>query len=178
MARLVRWLTDLAFWGESATDPVASFLRRGLVPLGAPLLPVILRRRRLVAHGVRLLSQLRLGYRGGPLAVEGTPARRDPPRAGGRLPDATVTVDGGPVRLHELTAQPGVHVLLDRDASPPPVGIAGPHVHVHRLDSIPGRGVRVVRPDGYIGYRAGAFDRVQVSAWLDRIGATREATRV
>jgi hypothetical protein len=69
-------------------------------------------------------------------------------------------------------------VLLDGDVPEPPIGLAGPHVHVHRIGSTPGRGVRVVRPDGYIGYRAGAFDRARVSVWLDRIGATREATRV
>lgn len=60
------------------------------------------------------MSQLLVGYPGSPLSCEGAPRLRRGPRAGARLPDATVTSDGRRVRLHELLARPGVHVLLGK----------------------------------------------------------------
>jgi hypothetical protein len=65
---------------------------------------------------------------------------------------------GSTVRTRSGTAWPGVHMLLDRDAPEPAAGLAGPHVHVHRITSTPGRGVRLVRPDDYVGYRTGTVD--------------------
>jgi 2-polyprenyl-6-methoxyphenol hydroxylase-like FAD-dependent oxidoreductase len=173
VARQVMALTHLAFWGEAATDPVASFLRATVAPLAAPLVPLVLSRRRLVAEAVRLLSQLRVGYRASRLSVEGKPALPGRPRAGDRLPDRVVTCDGRQVRLHELLARPGVHVLLHRDARPP--GATGPLVRVHRLTSTPGPGLVAVRPDGYVGFRSGASGDAQLGRWLTRIGATGHA---
>jgi hypothetical protein len=46
----------------------------------------------------------------------GDPRSTRRPRAGDWLPDETVVCDGRTVRLHALTAQPGIHVLLSRDA--------------------------------------------------------------
>jgi hypothetical protein len=128
-------------------------------------------RRRLVAEAVRLLSQLTVGYRGSPLSVEGTPRRRGGPRAGYRLPDQLVSVAGRSIRLHELLARPGVHILLDRDADPIAALPLGPFVTVYRLTSASGRGLTAVRPDGYIGFRCQATGTRQLAAWLDRIGA-------
>ena len=96
-------LTHLIFWGESSTDAVASFLRGTLAPLLAPALPWVLRRRRLVAEGVRVLGQLQAGYRRSPLSENGDPPRPGRLRAGDRLPDATVTCDGRETRLHEVS---------------------------------------------------------------------------
>jgi hypothetical protein len=172
VARQVLALTHLAFWAESATDPVASFLRGALAPLGAPAVPVILGRRRLVAHGVRVLSQLRIGYRDSSISVEDTPPPRGEPRAGDRLPDATVTSGGRQVRLHELTARPGVHILLRRDAQEPAPGAHGPRVHIHRLTDTPGPGLLAIRPDGYVGLRSDTGNDAQLVGWLNRIGAT------
>jgi hypothetical protein len=73
VARQVLAMTHLAFWGEAATGRLPSLLRGRLAPLAAPLVPVVLGRRRLVAEGIRLLSQLRVSYRGSALSVEGTP---------------------------------------------------------------------------------------------------------
>jgi 2-polyprenyl-6-methoxyphenol hydroxylase-like FAD-dependent oxidoreductase len=172
VARQVLILTHLAFWAESSTDPVASFLRGALAPLGAPAVPLVLGRRRLVAQGVRVLSQLRVNYRGSPISVNGSPPRRGEPRAGDRLPDATVTSSGRQVRLHELTAGPGVHILLQRDAPEPAPEAHGPHVHIHRLAGTPGSGLLVVRPDGYIGLRSDPAGTDWLDGWLRRIGAT------
>ncbi len=65
-----------------------------------------------------MVSQMRAAYRDSPLSTDGRPRLSSGPRAGQRLPDATVAVGGHRVRLHALLARPGVHVLLHRDAGP------------------------------------------------------------
>jgi 2-polyprenyl-6-methoxyphenol hydroxylase-like FAD-dependent oxidoreductase len=173
VARRLLMLTHLAFWGEASTSRIPSLLRGTLAPLAAPLAPAVLGRRRLVAEGIRMLSQLRVSYRGSPLSVEGTPRRRGRIRAGDRLPDATVRSAGRTVRLHDMLARPGVHVLLDRAADRLEALPLGPLVNVHRLTSAPGRGLVAVRPDGYIGLRCQTAEADQLIAWLARIGAAR-----
>jgi len=171
VARQILAMTHLAFWGEASTGRLPSLLRGRLAPLAAPVLPTIMGRRRLIAAGIRLVSQLGVSYRGSPLSVEGTPRRRSGPRAGDRLPDQTVRCAGRTTRLHELLARPGVHVLLDRDADRPGILPPGLPIHVHRLTSVPGRGLVAVRPDGYIGFRSQIAETSQLSTWLARIGA-------
>jgi 2-polyprenyl-6-methoxyphenol hydroxylase-like FAD-dependent oxidoreductase len=172
-AREVLGMTHLAFWAEAGTGRVPSLLRARGVPLAAPLIPVLMRRRRLVATAMRVMSQLGLDYRGSPLSVSaGGPGGG--PRAGDRLPDGTVGCAGRSIRLHELLARPGVHVLLERDAEldgPPP---DGPFVHTHRLASAPGRGLMTVRPDGYVGLRSPVADAGQLGDWL-RLAGVRPA---
>lgn len=177
VAREVLGMTHLVFWGEAGTGRLPALLRGTLAPLAAPLIPALMRRRGLVAEGIRVLSQLRVSYRGSPLSVEGSPRPSDGPRAGDRLPDKTVDSAGRSIRLHELLARPGVHVLLDRDADEPGTLSLGPLVHVHRLSSAPGRGVTVVRPDGYIGFRCQTADAAQLGAWLRLIRAADGSVR-
>jgi hypothetical protein len=172
VARQILAMTHLAFWGEASTGRLPSLLRGGLVPLAAPIVPALMARRRLVAAGIRILSQLRVSYRGSPLSVEGTPRPRSGPRAGDRLPDNTVSSAGRSIRLHELLARPGVHVLLDRDAERLDTLPLGPLVHVHRLTSASGSGLMTVRPDGYIGLRCRIAEANQ-PAWLARVRAGR-----
>jgi hypothetical protein len=117
VARQMIAVTHLVFWAEAATGPVPSSLRAALARFGGPAAPVLMRRRRPVAEAVRLLSQLRVAYPASPLSVEGTPRLPGRPRAGHRLPDTTVTAGQRQVRLHELLARPGVHVLVHREAS-------------------------------------------------------------
>lgn len=171
IAHQVLALTHLLFWAEASTGQVPSFLRGAVAPRVAPMLPWLLRRRWLVAAGVRALAQFSVDYRGSRISVEGAPARRGLPRAGDRLPDAEVTCDGRTTRLHALLARPGVHVLLDRDAAAPGSGATGRLVHVHRLTSSPGAGVVAVRPDGHIGYRSSGHDPSGLAAWLRLVGA-------
>ena len=165
VARRVLAATRALFWIEAGTDPVARFLRSGLGPVVAPLVPVLLGRDRAVVWSVRWLSQLRIGYR------TGAPVRRTGRRLrpGRRLPDRTL--GDGTRRLHDLTAAPGVHVLFERDA--PSLGAApwGTWVHVHRLGDEPGTGVTIVRPDGHIGYRSDTVDARRITVWLQSIGA-------
>jgi 2-polyprenyl-6-methoxyphenol hydroxylase-like FAD-dependent oxidoreductase len=169
-ARQVLALTHLAFWAEAGTGPVPSTLRAGLAPHAAPLVSAVGGRPRLVAMGIRLLSQLELSYRHSPLSVEGTPRRQGGPRAGDRLPDQLVRSGGRSIRLHDLLARPGVHVLLDRNAEQPGAEL-GRFVDIHRLSSVSGRGLIAVRPDGYIGFRSRTVEVSQLTAWLARLRA-------
>lgn len=171
VARQVLALTHRVFFAEAATHPAPAFLRGTLVPALAPALPLLLRQRVLLAQVVRVLSQMWVRYRRGPLSVEGSPAGGAAPRAGDRLPDREVPRDGTTVRLHDLTARPGIHLLLDRDADRPDDTVLGPWVTVHRLPDRPGRGLRAVRPDGHLGFRCGVVDPAQLAAWLDLVGA-------
>jgi hypothetical protein len=86
-------------------------------------------------------------------------------------PDRLVRAGGRSVRLHELLGRPGVHVLLDRDAGRLENLAPGRFVTVHRLTSVPGRGVTVVRPDGYIGFRSRTGETGQLAAWLALVSA-------
>jgi 2-polyprenyl-6-methoxyphenol hydroxylase-like FAD-dependent oxidoreductase len=173
VARQVLALTHLAFWGEASTGRLPSLLRSKLVPLASPLVPAVLGRRRLVAAGIRSLSQLRVSYRGSPLSVEGRRRSRGGPRAGDRMPDMTVCSAGRWIRLHELLARPGVHVLLDRNADRLDTVPLDPLIHIHHLTSSPGRGLTAVRPDGYIGLRSPTVEASQLNAWLTRVRAGR-----
>jgi 2-polyprenyl-6-methoxyphenol hydroxylase-like FAD-dependent oxidoreductase len=173
MVRRVLWLTHLVFWAEASTAPLPSLLRAVAASLGASAASSLLSRRWLVGQTLGVVSQLRAGYRRSPLSVDGEPRPAAAPRAGQRLPDATVTVDGQPARLHSLLARPGVHILLDRDAAPIDRLEFGRQVTVHRLTSTPGTGVRAVRPDGYVGFTCRTADVTQLAAWLAGIGASQ-----
>jgi FAD binding domain-containing protein/aromatic ring hydroxylase-like protein len=173
VARQVLGMTHLVFWGEVASGPIPVLLRGKLAPLAAPAIPMLMRRRHLVAEGVRVLSQLRVSYRGSPLSVEGTPQPSRGPRAGDRLPDETVTCAERRTRLHDLLARPGVHVLLDRDADLPGTLPLGPLVHTHRITSNPGGGLLTIRPDGHVGLRCQRAEPDQLTAWLNLIRAPR-----
>ena len=164
-------LTHTAFWAEASTGRIPSWLRAVAAPRAAPAVPALQARRRLVAEGNPLVSHLRVNYRRSPLSVEGTPRLRGAPRPGDRLPDANVSVGGPPQRLHGLLTRPGVHLLLQRDADPPPEAVLGPHVTVLRLTNSPGRGLIAVRPDGHVGFRCGTADAAGLSGWLSLICA-------
>ena len=150
VARRVRALTDALFWAESARGPIPSLLRGTVGPVAAPVLPWLLSRRRILAAGFRLLSRLDAGYGGVP-GLE--PCRRHL-RVGARLPDASVVCEGRAVRLHELTAQPGFHVLAGPGPRLDEPGLAA-RVDVHRLARTPGRYLLGLRPDGYLGFCGG-----------------------
>jgi 2-polyprenyl-6-methoxyphenol hydroxylase-like FAD-dependent oxidoreductase len=171
VARQLLALTNLAFWAEAGLGPIPSAFRARLAPLAVPLVPMLIRGRP-AASGIRLLSQLNASYRGSPLSVEGTPRRPGDSRAGDRLPDRLVRADGRSIRLHELLARPGVHILLDRDADQLDNLPPGRFVTVHRLTSAPGHGVTVVRPDGYIGFRSRTVEAGQLAAWLALVSAS------
>jgi 2-polyprenyl-6-methoxyphenol hydroxylase-like FAD-dependent oxidoreductase len=170
VAREVLALTHLVFFAEASTNPLAALLRGSLVPWAAPAVPVVLRSRLPMAAAVRVLSQQWVRYRGSPLSVDG--ARGGPgPRPGDRLPDSDVTCGAEPQRVHDLTASPGVHVLLERDAAPPEGLAPRAPVSVHRVGSWFGRGLLAVRPDGHVGFRTADAADGGLGRWLDLVGA-------
>jgi 2-polyprenyl-6-methoxyphenol hydroxylase-like FAD-dependent oxidoreductase len=160
-------LTHAVFLAEASTHPLPAFVRGSLVPWTAPLIPALVGNPRLMAVVLAVLSPRWVRYRGSPLSAADGRAGRGP-RPGDRLPDQDVWCEGRPVRLHELTATPGVHLLLDREAADRP---AGPSVTIHHIDSWPGRGVLAVRPDGHVGYRSGDAGAPGLEAWLRLVGA-------
>jgi 2-polyprenyl-6-methoxyphenol hydroxylase-like FAD-dependent oxidoreductase len=170
VARQVLALTHVVFFAEASTSPLPAFLRAGLMPLVAPAIPYILKQTWLTAKVVRLLSQGWVNYRHSVLSVEG---RRGGcgPRPGDRLPDGDVMCDAEWVRVHDLTARPGVNILLERDNGTLDRILLGPHVTVHRISSWPGHGLVAVRPDGYVGFRCSEGDPVKLGAWLNLAGA-------
>ncbi|WP_232498986.1 FAD-dependent monooxygenase [Agromyces humatus] len=173
-ARRVLALTHAIFFAEASPNPAARLLRGGLLPFAAPVMPALLRRKRLTAIAVRLLAQPYVHYGQSGISRDGAPRNHRWPRPGHRLADAAVTTDGRVGRLHELTAAPGIHVLLERDArwDPDLLGTRQPRalVHIHRIVSHPGRGVVAVRPDGHVGFRCGEADG-QLGDWLRLVGA-------
>ncbi|WP_406272484.1 FAD-dependent monooxygenase [Streptomyces sp. NBC_00191] len=90
--------------------------------------------------------QLGLGYRGGPLASGSAGALE----AGDRAPDGPLP---GGRRLFDLFRGPHFTLLaVDTDAELPL--LEGELVHVHRIEAYEpyGKGLFLVRPDGYIGW--------------------------
>ncbi|MDD7939091.1 FAD-dependent monooxygenase [Actinomycetospora lutea] len=168
VARASIALTDLVFWAESSPTDVAGLLRGVVAPLAAPLAPALLRRPALTAPALRLLAGLWVNHRHSAVSRDDLPRHRGL-RPGDRVPDVTVVADDGPVRLHDLTARPGLHVLLARNAAAVPPSTVGPGVRVHRLWDRPGTTAVAVRPDGYLGYRG--TDPARLRAWLEDMGA-------
>ena len=164
-------LTHLLFWAESGMGPVPSFGRGVLAPLASPALPILMRQRRILAAGLRLLSQLSVRYSRSPLSVEGVGGGPRALRAGGRLPDGVVHCQGHRKRIHEVIARPGIHVLLQRDAPDLDRWDLGALVYVHRIMNWRGNGVIAVRPDGYIGFRSGVVDGNRLKEWLTLVAA-------
>ncbi|MTD54584.1 FAD-dependent monooxygenase [Amycolatopsis pithecellobii] len=170
VARQVLALTHLVFFAEASTHPLPALVRGTLVPLLAPALPPLLNEPHLMAQVVRFLSQSWVRYRHSTLSTAGRPGGPGP-RPGDRLPDAEVECDGRTARLHDLTARPGVQLLLERGSLVLDDAPLGRHVTVHRVSSWTGHGLVAVRPDGYVGFRCGASDIRRLTSWLDVIAA-------
>jgi 2-polyprenyl-6-methoxyphenol hydroxylase-like FAD-dependent oxidoreductase len=176
VARRTRQLTDLAFLLEAADHAPLHWLRQHATPLVLP----IARGRSIPRGAFRLLGGLLTRYRGSPIVEPGRPRLRRGPRPGDRLPDGRIVHDGEPGWLHELLREPAHHLLLcgrqdgfDRTSVDDFGHDASIPVRILRLGPVPGGGVLVdpdggllrrlgvrdtavylVRPDGYIAYRA------------------------
>ena len=183
--RAVLRLTHALYWVEGSLHPLAQLGRAVLVPLTAPLLPWASRQPRLTTAVMRTLAQFRLHYRRSPLSMR-LPASPEPVRGGlarrglrpgSRVADTLVRCAGRRVRLHELLATPGVHILLQADARPVPERMLGPRVHAYRLDDRPGTGMLVVRPDGYVALRGPVLDEEHLAAWLHLVGLPTDRPR-
>ncbi len=190
VADAVLRMTNRAFRVATSSDPVVRYLRPR-VP--AVVVPVVARVGTLRRAGFRTISQLSIRYRRSPLSVEGRPRLRRGPRAGDRLPDGPVTVDGTRSTLHGRLSPTQFALLLcgpadswtDHDP-----GVEWPQVQCVRLSASARPGVSadptglalgrlglgeddvahyLVRPDGYVGYRAGGTDLDGLRRYLESL---------
>ena len=191
IGRMVLRFTDRAFTIATSTKPIVRFAR---TRLGPAVIPLALKARTARAYAFRTVAQLDIRYRHSPLSLDGPNPPRKGPKAGDRLPDASVVHDGQPSRLHRAAA--GWHLLLcgPPDAWPArtmtQLGERNPSlVTVHHL-TVPntpgalhdpdGQALRrlgltarhtaqyLVRPDGHVGFRAGGTDATELAHYLGR----------
>ena len=198
VGREVLRFTDRIFRIATSSAAPARFARGRVAPM---LVPLALRLAFARSKGLRLVTELDIRYRSSALSVDALDAPRHGPRAGDRVPDAPVVLDGRPMTLHDVLGTPGFHLILcgpsgawPSDAVSALSGRIRDGVAIHELsgDARPGvlydadgtAGTRLgargremhllVRPDGYVTYRGGA-NLSGVGAWLSQYGLRREA---
>jgi 2-polyprenyl-6-methoxyphenol hydroxylase-like FAD-dependent oxidoreductase len=192
IGRFVLRMTDRAATIATSQSRLLRVLREQLVPRLAPL---VLRSSRARAYGFRTLAQLRIHYRQSPAVEEGEPPLSGGPKAGDRLPDARVALDGRASWLQDAVAAPSFCLLLcgaaDAWDATRLAALGERHgglVAVHKLAREAGPGVLhdfggqafarlgvvsaaqyLARPDGHIGYRCGGADLGGVERYLARL---------
>ena len=184
-----------------STDRIFSVFTRGISggrfaswarDVVAPrLLPRLLESPRLRSLAFSFVSELRIQYRQSPAVTEGHSRLRGGPRAGDRLPDAHVMLDGHAVPLQRAVVGPHLALLLCGDPqawdSARVARLAERYaslVKVYRLvnQALPGALVDnshslallaardeaqyLVRPDGYIAFRCAGTDLDAVTRYL------------
>ncbi|HEX2773886.1 MAG TPA: FAD-dependent monooxygenase [Micromonosporaceae bacterium] len=193
IGRMVLRFTDRAFTIATSMNPMVRFARTRIAPA---LIPLALKAKTGRAYAFRTVSELGIRYRHSPLSVNGPNSPRLGPKAGDRLPDATIVHHGHPSTLHKAVAAPGWHLLLCGPAVAWPQEITqlsqrhgGGLLTVHHLTAQNAPGVLydahgtalhrlgvtagnialyLVRPDGHIGFRAGRADPTGLARYLDR----------
>ncbi len=163
VGREVLRLTDRLFTIATTGNPIVRMARTRVVPVVAP---VALRFAPGRAAAFRTLSQLGIRYRRSPLSVDGPDTANCGIRPGQRLPDAP------------YLTKPGFHLLLcgppgawppeyDTPAEGAPAADWPDLVTLHRVtEALPTQ--YLVRPDGYVGYRASGTDLSGLRAYLAR----------
>lgn len=170
VGRNVLRFTNRAATIATSTSPVVRFARTRIAP---QLIHLGLRFKRGRALSFRVLSQLTISYRHSPLSVEDHPTPRRGPRPGDRLPDASVTIDSQPHRLHDILTTPAFHLLLAGPTTnwPTPDALLSPQhtrlVHIHHLSTDPQPGA-LVDPDGNAHTRIGLHQTNQNAHYLIR----------
>jgi 2-polyprenyl-6-methoxyphenol hydroxylase-like FAD-dependent oxidoreductase len=195
VARDVLRLTDRAFTIATSTRPIHRIARTRVAPWLARLASLLPAAR---AAGFRTVAELAIDYRASPAVTDARAGRgRTAPRAGDRLPDAPVRLDGAATTLGRALAAPRHHLLcagpsgrwsggpvdalaerhagildlhrLSRRADPGALHDAGGAAH-RRLGL--GRDERpaqiLVRPDGHIAYRGDGTGMAGLTAYLSR----------
>jgi 2-polyprenyl-6-methoxyphenol hydroxylase-like FAD-dependent oxidoreductase len=191
VGRYVLRFTDRAFRLATSTSPAIRILR---THAATRLFRLAARSTIVRSRGFRLLGQLAISYRDSPAVQEGHPSLRRGPRAGDRIPDAPIAIDGTPTTLHQAIAAPRFHLLLtgpadawpsdhaavlDRDATtverhrlarePAPGVLFDTDGHAHRrlgLANTDGVSHYLIRPDGHIAYRAAGTDLNGLHSYL------------
>ncbi len=193
VGRRVLRFTDRAFTVATSAKPIVRFAR---TRLGPAVIPLALKARTARAYAFRTVAQLDIRYRHSPLSQDGPNLPRKGPKAGDRLPDASVVHDGQPSRLHRILAAAGWHLLLcgPPDAWPArtmtqlreryPSLVTVHHLTVPNTPGVlhdpDGQALRrlgltaghtaqyLIRPDGHIGFRAGGTDTTELAHYLGR----------
>jgi 2-polyprenyl-6-methoxyphenol hydroxylase-like FAD-dependent oxidoreductase len=193
VGRFLLRFTDRLFRAGSSRSRLAAVLRTRVVPR---LLPPLLAMASSRAGLFRTMSQLQISYAGSPVVEEGRPPLRAGPRAGDRLPDARVHLDGEETWLLSMLAtRPGFQLLLCGAGAwnEPDVAAIGERygacLRVHRLSSEDGAGRLVdrgghalaslgistsetgqylVRPDGHVAFRCAGTDLTPLALYLNR----------
>ncbi len=194
--------TDRIFgvFTRSMSNSAAAWVRRVVV---ARVLPRVMRSDRIRAAAFHFVSEFSIRYRGSPAVTEGTPSLRRGPRAGDRVPDAELTLDGRATTLQRELGAPYLHLLLCGDADAwdsraPAVASVGTRydgvLRVRRLTKSGGAAVLVdqsgaalsrlgvrdagqylIRPDGYVAYRCRGTDLDGTESYLARWFRSRSA---
>ncbi len=193
IGKMVLRFTDRAFTIATSTKPITRLARTRLAPA---VIPLALKTRTARAYAFRTVSQLNTRYRHSPLSLDGPNPPRKGPRAGDRLPDASIVHERQPTRLHRALAVAGWHLLL---CGPPDAWaaqtmtqlreryaglVAVHHLTVHNIPGVlhdpDGQALRrlgltarhtaqyLIRPDGHVGYRAGGTDTTELARYLGR----------
>jgi 2-polyprenyl-6-methoxyphenol hydroxylase-like FAD-dependent oxidoreductase len=193
IGKMVLRFTDRAFTVATSTNPIVRLARTRFAPA---VIPLALKTRTARAYAFRTVSQLGIGYRHSRLSVDGPDPPRKGPRAGDRLPDASVVRDGQPARLHQVLAGAGWHLVLcgPSDAWPAqtttqlgerypslltlhhltpqdtPGALHDPDGQALRRLGLSARHTAqyLVRPDGHVGYRAGGTNAAELARYLSR----------
>jgi hypothetical protein len=179
---------------------LAGWVRRVAIPR---VLPRVIASPRLRPAAFRFVSELGIRYRRSPAVVEGAPRLRNGPRAGDRLPDTRLTIDGSVVWLQEAIAGPHLALLLCGDLAQWDAGrldalwkrfsdvLAVYHLARHPApgtlmdetsDAMARLGVEdaaqyLIRPDGYVGFRCAGRDLDTLEAYLEEwYGEARRVT--
>jgi 2-polyprenyl-6-methoxyphenol hydroxylase-like FAD-dependent oxidoreductase len=175
--------------------PLATWTRRVVVP---QIVPHVFESRWIRRAAFTFVSELGIRYRRSPAIVEGEPRQLGGPRAGDRLPDAAVLVNGRSTYLQQALAGPHLALLLCGDPHQWDAGELdrlreryGRIVKTYSLSTLEGDGALVdetghafarlgvrdaaqylVRPDGYIAFRSGGrtFESLDqyLSQWYGR----------
>jgi 2-polyprenyl-6-methoxyphenol hydroxylase-like FAD-dependent oxidoreductase len=171
-----------------STGRFASWLRRTVV---SRLLPLLFGTSALRSAVFDFVSQLKIRYRRSPASAEARPRLRRGARAGDRLPDARVSLDGHPIPLQRAVVGPHLSLLLCGDPrswnDAALASLLERHsglIKLHRLvrQAFPtalvddGRALALlgvgdlaqvlVRPDGYIAFRCGGSDLDALTRYL------------
>ncbi len=192
VGRMLLRYTDRAFSfvvRSLSPNVFAAWLRRTVPGI---VIPTVLGSKRLRTYAFRFISELDIRYRRSPAVLEATPKLRAGPRAGDRLPDASLTVSGRKTTLHDEVVGARFHLLLcgapDRwnleplraamllDDGLVTVRYLTTHASAnHLVDSDGGLmrllGVKdaaqyLVRPDGHIAFRCAGRDLKGVTHYL------------
>jgi hypothetical protein len=189
VGRSVLRFTSRPFAIATSQTTIMRILRDRLAPR---IVPAVLHVAPLRRYGFRAISQLDVRYRHSPIVQEGHPALRSGPKAGDRLPDATIIRNAQRCWLQKAISAPTFQLLLcgpsdswDPERLAALKQRAGDLVQTHTLSrqhapdvlvdpdgaTLHRLGVRrtaqyLVRPDGHIAYRCAGTDTRDLERYL------------